>query len=188
MYYSEGNFIARIVTGLQLVKREGIVHLVISERELTARGGVIPSNPSLATWISNFYFSVNDTDVEEKRDYHKLTIQDSAIDLDVIIVPKGSAVTGARFRIVDEHIRFEIRATQFNYDTGHLDIRPHSSSWYGNNVRERARVLEPRADVPTRSPRKSMRDRRRNTYVQFGMTDMVKDIAQTTGDYFFFVS
>lgn len=170
----------RVVTGLQLVKNEHIIHLAISERQLRPNGGIHPTDRSSTTWISNFNFRVNDSDTVEDIDYHRLTVRNSAIDLDVLHVPAGHVLTGARFRIVNAHIRFEIRATQFNFETGLLDQGKSKTAWIGNNNRNKKRIFEPRADVPTRTPKISMRDRTTDTYVEFGFTDIEKDMAQTT--------
>lgn len=170
----------RVVTGIQLMKNKHIIHLAISERQLYPNGNVLPADRSTTTWKSNYFFGVNDSDTDEGIDYHTVTVQNAAIDLDVLYVPVGYVLTGVRFRIVNNHIRFEIRATEFNFETGILNKAKLKSVWIGNNDRGKKRIFEPRADVPTRAPKLSRRDRTTNAYIEFGFTDIEKDIAQTT--------
>lgn len=166
------------------MKYDHIIHMAISERQLFANGALLPTNRSSTTWKSNFNFGVNDGDIIEGVDYHTITAQNSAIDLDVLYVPLGYVLTGVRFRIVNDHIRFEIRATAFNFETGILEKAKLKSVWIGNNERGKKRLFEPRADLPTRAPNTSMRDRTTNAYIEFGFTDIEKDMAQTTSKRF----
>lgn len=135
------------------------------------------------TWSSNYNFLINDADVKEDVDYHTLSWDHRSLDLDTIIGPKNQVVTGVRFRIVDHHIRFEIRTTPFDFTTGELDKSQSSSTWRGNNYHNKRNILITEADVPTRSSRQSHRDRRDDKYIDFTPTDIKKDIAQSTGEY-----
>lgn len=180
-YFQINDSFGRVVTGIQLVKHQQIIHLVISERQLKQNGGLFPAERSSTTWISNYNFKVNDTDVSEGYDYHTITPRNSAIDLDVLKVPSGHVLTGVRFRVVRDHLRFEIRATPFNYETGQLEKNKARSVWIGNNEQSKKRIFEPNTDVPTRSPKLSMRYRNPDYYIEFGYTSIEKDIAQTTG-------
>lgn len=91
-------------------------------------------------------------------------------------------MTGARFRVVNGRLRFEIRATQFDYETGKLNLEYSRSRWQGNeHYTAKEKINIENADVPTLSPEKSRRYRGDNKYIEFTPTDIHMDAAQTTG-------
>lgn len=92
-------------------------------------------------------------------------------------------VTGARFRVVNGRLRFEIRTTQFDYELGTLSPEYTRTVWRGNNhYTEKEKINIENADVPTLSPEKSRRYRGDNKYIEFTPTDIHLDMAQTTGN------
>lgn len=165
------------MTGIRLLKRYGIVHLFITERSFQRHGRVDENAESV--WKGDYQFTIEDTGVED--DYFTLTWANRAIELDTIRVPDGEVVTGVRFRLVDGRLRFEIRSTPFNHDTGSLSQDLSVSRWNGNNDHFKAQIKLQNVDVPTRAARKSVRDRRSGVYVEFTPTDIYMDAAQTTG-------
>lgn len=94
-------------------------------------------------------------------------------------------MTGARFRYVNNRLRFEIRTTQFNYQTGYLSRDPTRTVWRGDNHytgnEQKDKIDIDNTDVPTLSPEKSKRYRGTNNYIEFTPTDITFDMAQTTG-------
>lgn len=110
-FYSVYYLIAviRVVTGIRFLKKARIIHIFISERRLLADGQIEVSDSGDTTWISDYNFVIEDTFIEDGKDYHKLTYNDRIIELDIIRAPKGEVVTGARFRVVNNRLRFEIR-------------------------------------------------------------------------------
>lgn len=163
-----------------------MIHIFIAERQLDRNGQIHRSeniHDDLDAWKSDYNFVIRDTGVEEGRDYHKLTWRDRAIDLDTIRAPKNEVVTGARFRVVDKRLRFEIRTTEFNYETGYLMKGKSKSHWRANNNHNKEPIPINEADVPTLSPHKSKRHRDENKYVEFTPTDIYKDMAQSTGKF-----
>lgn len=177
------NSIHRVVTGIRLLKRYGIIHWFITERAFQPRGRVDEQAESV--WKGDYQFTIDDTGVE--NDYHTLTWQHRTIELDTIRVPDGEVVTGVRFRVVDDRLRFEIRSTPFNYDTGFLAQDLSVSRWNGNNDHYKTQIKLERVDVPTRANRKSVRDRRSGVFVEFTPTDIYMDAAQTTGNTLSFI-
>lgn len=169
--------ICRIVTGIRLLKVYGIIHLFITERSFKPHGQVDGNSDSV--WKSDHQFEIRDTGVE--NDYFTLTWLNRAIELDTIRVPDGEVITGVRFRVVDNRLRFEVRSTPFNYDTGYLIQDSSASRWNGNNDHYKTQIKLQNVDVPTRAGRKSVRDRRSGVFVEFTPTDIYMDAAQTTG-------
>lgn len=159
------------------MKRYGIIHLFITERAFQPRGRVDENADSV--WKGDYQFTIEDTGVE--NDYYTLTWENRAIELDTIRVPEGEVVTGARFRVVDKRLRFEIRSTPFNYDTGYLSQDLAVSRWNGNNDHFKEQIKLTNVDIPTRANRKSVRDRRSGMFVEFTPTDIYMDAAQSTG-------
>lgn len=94
-------------------------------------------------------------------------------------------VTGVRFRVVNAHLRLEVRVTNFDYKTGKLNDVQHSE-WISNGSRHKTPVELRYPDRPTRTPQKSLPVRGHNLSIQFQPTDMLKDAAQSTGISVFF--
>lgn len=99
-----------MVTGIRLLKKDRIIHIFISERTLLAHGKVDETSYlNDTTWVSDYNFVIEDSGVEDGTDYHKLTWTDRSIELDTLRGPKDEVVTGARFRVINNRLRFEIR-------------------------------------------------------------------------------
>lgn len=101
--------LTRVVTGIRLLKKSRIIHIFISERRLLPDGQIEMTDSGDTTWISDYNFVIEDMFIENEKDYHRLTYEDRIIELDTIRAPKDEVVTGARFRIVNNRLRFEIR-------------------------------------------------------------------------------
>lgn len=103
-------FLARVVTGIRFLKKNRIIHIFIKERKLGRDGTIESENDDTEEiWIGDYNFVKEDSGVKEGVDYHELTWKNHAIDLDTLRAPKDEVVTGARFRVVDDRLRFEIR-------------------------------------------------------------------------------
>lgn len=70
------------------MKKGRIIHIFISERELDVYGRIKLSNQSENTWESDYNFLIEDSGVQNGRDYHTLTYEDRKLDLDTIRAPK----------------------------------------------------------------------------------------------------
>ncbi|XP_061715652.1 uncharacterized protein LOC133523945 isoform X2 [Cydia pomonella] len=167
----------KVVTGLRIVKIGRVFHLQISEGVLGERGAVTPSG-----WVPVVKFDPADVGVAE-TDYHTLTYEQRAIDLDELDSPKGHVLTGVRWRMIGAHLHFEIRSTPFNYTTGRL--APDRSQWISNDNTEgaeqpRKRLELYKPDVPTRSAAPMPVDSTHDQYVEFVNSDFEADAAQTT--------
>lgn len=69
--------------------------------------------------------------MKEGIDFHTLTYKNRSINFDTVIVPQGHVVTGARFALFKGHLRLEVRATEFDFETGTL-MNLANSTWMGN--------------------------------------------------------
>lgn len=126
-------------------------------------------------------FSRFDFGIFEGVDYFKLSWQSRSVNLDTITVPPGYVVTGVRFTIVKEHLNFEIRSTQFNFNTGRLYGR---SEWISYKTDKRSVLLLDRP-APSRpinqfETKRSVPDLRPNKFIKFRPSDPEKDAGQTT--------
>lgn len=154
--------------------------------------------------VANDDFKISDRNVENGVDYHKLTWEKRALNLDTITAPANKVVTGVRFQLTaDHHLALEILATDFNYETGmffyfrmiwsarHLNLfrfvsskgqleNIHDSAWISNSKKEKTKLTFDRPDIPTLSPQLSTPDWRPDQYVEFGPTDRTKDASQIT--------
>lgn len=91
------------------MKKGRIIHIFISERKLESFAKIEVNDSNDTTWISDYNFVIEDSGVEEGKDFHRLTWNNRIIELDTIRAPKDEVVTGARFRAVNNRLRFEIR-------------------------------------------------------------------------------
>ncbi|CAH0751220.1 unnamed protein product [Diatraea saccharalis] len=167
----------KVVTGLRIVKSGRVFHLQISEGTLGERGVITPGD-----WVPVQKFDPDDPGTTLGTDYHKLTYEKRAIDLDELDSPAGHVLTGVKFTLVGAHLHFEIRATPFNYATGRLS--PERSYWIGNDNTDvadmpRKRLELYRPDIPTRSHTPLSVDSTHDQYVEFTHTDLEADAAQS---------
>ncbi|CAH2255101.1 jg7232 [Pararge aegeria aegeria] len=168
----------KVVTGLRLVKHGRVFHLQISEGTLGERGSITPGS-----WVPLQKFDISDPGIRDGEDYHTLSYEKRAIDLDELDSPTGYILTGVRFRMIGAHLHFEIRSTPFNYTTGRL--APDRSQWISNDNTEgadvpRSRLELIRPDIPTRSATPLPVDSKHDQYVEFTHSDFDADAAQST--------
>ncbi|XP_026327753.1 uncharacterized protein LOC113236030 isoform X2 [Hyposmocoma kahamanoa] len=170
----------KVVTGIRLVKMGRVFHLQISEGTLKERGHVTPGR-----WVPVQKFDPNDKDIKQDVDYHTLTYEKRAIDLDELDSPTGSIMTGVRLRMLGPHLHFEIRSTPFNYTTGRLAA--DRSVWISNDntdgapekPRKKLELYKP--DIPTRYRSVSLPvDSNHDQYLEFTHSDFEADAAQST--------
>lgn len=128
-------------------------------------------------------FRRTDPGIYEGVDYFTLSWQNRSVNLDSIIVPSGRVVTGIRFTVINEHLNFEVRSTQFNFNTGQLYGR---SEWISNKNQKRSILILDRP-LPSRSSpfnnfdtQRSIPDFTPNKFIKFRPSDPEKDAGQTT--------
>lgn len=158
-----------------------IIQFTISERELFAFGKVNDTLHVTQPWKDNrIEFLKN---AKNGYDYFTLTQQHRSINLDTINLPLDQVVTGVRFQVHENRLVLEIRATDFDYDSGKL-INLDQSTWINNNInvnREQIYIDEP--DSPTRTNQIQTRFDSNNKFIEFRPTDIKKDLAQLTVPY-----
>lgn len=175
----------RIITGVGITKINRIIQFKITERQLLPNGKInAAQNETLwHKWRTAKEFSIDDHDVEAGIDYYALSWPNNrTIDLDTVF-DADRVVTGVRFRVVNAHLRLEVRVTNFDFKTGELNDVQHSE-WISNNSRQKTPVELKYPDRPTRTPQKSLPVRGKNLSIQFQPSDMLKDAAQSTGTLF----
>lgn len=168
------------------MKKRGIIHLGIIERELLPYGQARPqeaTQPAPIKPSQTKSFALNNMGVEEDIDYHKLTYENRSINLDTIIAPAGHVVTGVRFCASRGHISLEIRATEFDYRNGTLKNHGESKWVSNSNVAQLTISLERSAD-PLKCTHTPLVNETLNTFVEFGPTDYWTDVGQLTIPYF----
>lgn len=152
---------------------------MIVERELMPFGMVNTSNPTWASYGTARYFDIRDPSVRDGRDYHTLTWDKRAINLDSVEVPVGKVVTGVRFRIIDGAITLQVRGTEFDFSSGLLK-NTDNSFWYTSARKERQEFVLENPDIPINTKEKSIPFALTDRFIKFGPTDRIKDAAQTT--------
>lgn len=92
-------------------------------------------------------------------------------------------LTGIRLQLHDGRLTLEVRGTEFDFYTGKLK-NLDKSTWFNNlNQNERTKVVIPEPDAPTRSTNIQQRYDSVDKYVEFGPSDIKKDLAQVTVPY-----
>lgn len=168
-----------IVTGVHIVKIDGVIHLQIKQGHAEPFGQV---NHTGATWKT--LPPLDTHTAKDGVDYLTLNWQYRAIDLDDVNAPDGHVVTGVSFRNLGGHVNFEVEVTPISFQTGEMAV--DKSYWISNDntpanyekPRTRVNIYDP--DVPTRSARPSWPDSTTDTYIQFCESSMNKDASQLT--------
>lgn len=168
------------MTGVRLIKENGVVQLSISQRTLLPFGQTDDSEQD--TWkLSNYQFAATDHGPVNGVDYFTLSYENRSINLDDLVLPQGKLVTGVRFHNLNDHLVLQIRATDFDYFTGRLDNITHNP-WAMNNYGGENEI-----EIPTKSnpldtvvsdlyiPEISS-----NSYIKFGPSDVEFDVGQST--------
>ncbi|KAG8037811.1 hypothetical protein G9C98_006022 [Cotesia typhae] len=142
-----------------------------------------------ASWQPVNNYTIRDRGVNNGVDYHTLSWEKRAVDLDDLTAPDEHILTGVRFRMVGSHLNFEVRITPFNFTSGLL-IKPFEKSQWtgnlntevsnGNSEQKRRELVISNPDVPIRIRQPSLPDSLSNQFLNFGPTDLDKDAAQST--------
>lgn len=172
-------FTNRVITGVSIRKHNRIFFWRISERPLINNGQINSTLPKFSEWKPANIFSINDLGVQDGLDYHTLNWQNRSINLDTLTAPPGKVITGIRFAVDSGSLKLEIRATNFDFNTGRL-IDINYSEWISNKIYEKTPIILDRPDISTKSLSKSIPSIETNKYIEFGPTDRYKDAAQTT--------
>ncbi|KAH8308952.1 hypothetical protein KR059_004149 [Drosophila kikkawai] len=168
----------RIVTGVRFVKHHRVFHLQLQQGELLPRGAI---NISSLEWQPLKVLNLTDSDLRDGYDYHTLSADSRALDLDEIV---GNAthhvVTGVRFRVLNKHLNLEVRFSPFNFSTGLLVEPPTKSYWLGNTNAQRQKLIVKDGGLPTASELPSLPLSKTNQFMEFTSSSREKDAAQNT--------
>lgn len=175
------HFSHRVISGIQLVKKNGIIHLHAIERTLLPNANL---NKSESWVVSNDNFTLNDTNVKEGVDFYTMTYENRTMNLDVITAARDQLVTGVRLRVIDGRLQLQARFSYFDESIGKLD-NVSGSDWIGNSNKNRELIQSDHSYVPTKSPVQTLPlSSSSGNYVEFGPTGWVHDMAQNTVPYF----
>ncbi|XP_017054343.1 uncharacterized protein LOC108096906 [Drosophila ficusphila] len=170
----------KIVTGIKFVKKNRVFHLQLQQSELLPLGSI---NGSSQEWLPIDAYNVSDVDIRDGYDYHTLTPDSRALDLDEISAKSwNDVVTGVRFRIFNKHLNLEVRFSSFNFSSGRL-IEPQTKSyWLGNDKShhegQRRKFVLKEGDLPTNSEFPSVPLSKNDQYMEFTSSSQLKDAAQ----------
>lgn len=178
LFLSEKNH--RVVTGIAIKKIDRVIQFAISERELFAFGKVNDTLRRTQIWKDNTTEELELDVGIDGIDYFTLTRRYRSINLDTIYLPSNKVVTGVRFGVQNHRLHLEIRATDFDYESGKLRNLKHST-WYNNLISEdREEIVINEPDSPVRTNHIQERFDSNNKFIRFRSTDVKKDLAQLT--------
>lgn len=160
----------RVISGVRLVKLNGIIHLTAIERTLLPNGQLEPKTKNLVT---NYTFSIDSPNVKKGSDYFELTYLNRTLNLDTIVAQRDQVVTGVRFRVHSGSLHLEVRFTYFDEITGKLDLTT-VSEWKMNSNTKRILIPSDHVGIPTESNKQSRALGTENqSAVRFGPTGWV---------------
>lgn len=116
------------MVGVRLKKVNKIIHIQIKEGTLLPQGAI---DPESIFWKAIDDYTILDRNVKDGTDYHTITWERRAMDLDDLVPPPDHLLTGMRFKLLGAHLNLEIHATPFNFTTGTL--MKEKSRWYAND-------------------------------------------------------
>uniref|UniRef100_A0A224XL13 Putative conserved secreted protein n=1 Tax=Panstrongylus lignarius TaxID=156445 RepID=A0A224XL13_9HEMI len=171
----------KVVTGIRFIKASGVIHIQIQEGELLKYGEI---NATSILWRP-----IDEYNIDTKKagtDYHMLTWEHRAVDLDDLILPKDHLLTGIKFRKIGGHLNLEIRGSEFDITTGKLKHSGDKSIWVSNDntdasyYKPRTKVELYKPDIPTkRIIGENVPDSSNDQYIEFTSTDVNADAGQT---------
>lgn len=120
------------------------------------------------------------SDGKNEIDYFTLTREHRSMNLDSISLPLDKLVTGVRFQVQNNRLHLEIRATDFDYETGALQNLEQSTWINGLISGNREKINTDNLDSPLRTNNIQERIESHNKFLEFHPTDIQKDLAQLT--------
>ncbi|XP_031638450.1 uncharacterized protein LOC116350692 [Contarinia nasturtii] len=169
----------KVITGVRLIKKNGVIQFSISERTLRAFG---QTDESDNTWKeAEYQFATSDPDALDGVDYFTLTYENRSINLDDLVLPQGRVVTGVRFFNLNGHLILQIRSTSFDYFTGRL-LNVSHNPWVMNENGGQTEIEIVTKENPLANIVASLYipDTTPNAFVQFGPSDIRSDVGQST--------
>ncbi|XP_014242049.1 uncharacterized protein LOC106662462 [Cimex lectularius] len=172
----------KVITGLRFVKKNKIIHLQIQQGTLLKNGAI---NVSTVAWRAVDDYKTDDDGIKAGVDYHVLTWEQRAIDLDDLIAPEGYVLTGVRFRRIGGHLNLEIKVTKMDFKNGTLVNNGKKTMWIGNdntdgahyNPRRRLTMTNP--DNPIKNSGVTLPDSVHDQFIEFTNSDLDLDAGQT---------
>ncbi|XP_060651417.1 uncharacterized protein LOC132788116 [Drosophila nasuta] len=169
----------KVVTGVRFVKKNRVFHLQIQQAKFLPHGVI---NESTVEWIPVDEYDIKDPSVKEGIDYHTLSYQSRALDLDEALKTADNTfvVTGVRFQLLD-HLNLKVHFSKFDFATGKLVNSELNNIWISkDNSYNRQQIYLDNVDVQTRSYNYAEPLSKDDQYVEFTNTGMLEDAAQTT--------
>lgn len=160
----------RVISGVRLIKLNGIIHLTATERTLLPN---VQLEPNIENLVTNYTFSIDSPNVKNGSDYFELTYLNRTLNLDTIVAARDQVVTGVRFRVHSGSLHLEVRFTYFDEITGKLDLTT-VSEWKMNSNTKRILIPSDHVGIPTESNKQSRALGTENqSAVRFGPTGWV---------------
>lgn len=169
-----------MVTGVRLVKVNGVIQLSISQRTLLPFGQTDESEQD--TWkLANYQFAVTDVGPINGTDYFTLTYDKRSVNLDDLVVPERKLVTGVRFYHHNDHLILQIRATDFDYFTGRLENITYNP-WVmnENGGQNEVQIIKKTNPIDVVVNDIYLPEQSDNSFVKFSPSDIDFDVGQLT--------
>lgn len=117
------------MTGVAITKRNRMIQFTIAESTLLPYGKLNTTivnedddqniNAANNRYVNHPEWTIHSAEIKNGIDYHTLTYENRAINLDTVLAPAGKLVTGVRFHVFDDKtLTLQIRVTDFDYEQG----------------------------------------------------------------------
>lgn len=145
-------------------------------------------NASTVAWKPVADYRLLDRGIRSGSDYHTLTADKRAINLDTLNGLSNTVLTGLRFKVYGRHMNLEAQFTEIDFVTGKLkmaDAADVGKFWQANDntpytkENRRTEIKLDHPDIPILSKHSEILSTD-NQYIQFTHSDVDKDVAQTT--------
>ena len=133
MQILDKNFFIRVITGVRLVKNDGVLSIQIQEGYLEENGKI---NEASLEWKNAEVKKSND-----KINAVKLDFLVNQVHLDDFVAKPGYLLTGLKFDLMNDHpnpitnhkaLKLAIQTTKYNYSSG--ELIKDSSYWLRTSV------------------------------------------------------
>ncbi|KAJ3652602.1 hypothetical protein Zmor_018553 [Zophobas morio] len=165
-----------VVTGLQFIEHNHVIHLQIQEGKLLPNGQI---DLKSVQWLAPEDYQITQRNYVDGKDYHTLSWEKRSLQLVDIMAKEGNVVTGVGF-VLDKfrnHLRLQVSTRPFNFTTG--ELTKTSKAVVEDSYEVGPQLKLDAVDIPT-SSKLPPNQFTTNKFVKFTNSDFQKDAGQTT--------
>ncbi|XP_008547121.1 uncharacterized protein LOC103570971 isoform X2 [Microplitis demolitor] len=171
----------RVITGIRLVTKLSITYFEIQEGVLV--NGTIDNNT--INWNNEVTKRLDDYEKNNQLpsytdgDLMRLTYDLRLLDLDDIVLPAGVVAVGVQFRVVKDHLTFQVAGIRIFNELGQ-PVNSSKVEWFNETDPNRKELLINDLDIPTFGKKANLElSKPGENYIKFQMSSWNIDGGQT---------